>query len=313
MSKSRNERPAPPAARRLLNEEGVEMGRMDGKVVLVTGVARGQGRAHAVRLAEEGADIVGVDLLEDFETNAYAMATQADLDETAQLVEKLDRRIVVRKADVRDRGALRTAVSEAVTELDGRLDAVIANAGICPLGRPAEDAQAFLDAVSVDFSGVVNTVDAALPFLVDGGSVVCTGSVAGLLPGKTDNPAQGPGGMGYSLAKRNVATFVNDLAVVLAPRGIRANALHPTNCNTDMLNSDIMYRQFRPDVENPTREDALVAFPAMNAIPVGYVEPDDIAAMALFLVSDESRYVTGMQMRVDAGAYVKNRPQQPTF
>jgi SDR family mycofactocin-dependent oxidoreductase len=289
------------------------MGRVDGKVVLVTGVARGQGRAHAVRLAEEGADIVGVDFLEDFATNEYPMATQADLDETVRLVEKLDRRIVVRKADVRDRGPLQKAVAEAVAELGGRLDGVIANAGICPLGRPAEDSQAFLDAMSVDFNGVVNAVDVALPFLADGGSVICIGSVAGLLPGKTDNPAQGPGGLGYSLAKRSVAAFVNDLALVLAPRGIRANAIHPTNCNTDMLNSDIMYRQFRPDVENPTREDALLAFPAMNAMPIGFVEPSDIAAMALFLISDESRYVTGMQMRVDAGSYVKNRPQQPTF
>jgi SDR family mycofactocin-dependent oxidoreductase len=289
------------------------MGRVEGKVVLVTGVARGQGRAHALRLAEEGADIVGVDILEDIATNDYAMATQADLDETVQLVEKLDRRIAVRKADVRDRGTLRAAVSEAVAELGGRLDAVIAQAGICPLGRPAGDGQAFIDALSVDFNGVVNAVDVALPFLVDGGSIVCTGSVAGLIPGATDNPVLGPGGIGYSLAKRSVAAFVHDLSLVLAPRSIRVNAIHPTNCNTDMLNSDVMYRQFRPDLENPTRDDALVAFPAMNAMPVGFVEPSDIAATALFLISDDARYVTGMQMRVDAGAYVKNRPQQPTF
>ncbi len=287
------------------------MGRVDGKVVLITGVARGQGRAHALRLAEEGADIVGVDVLEDFATNDYAMSTQADLDETVRLVEKLDRRIVVRKADVRDLQSLKTAVDGAVAELGGRLDAVIAQAGICPLAN--SDAQAFLDAVTVDFNGVVNAVDAALPHLVDGGSVIATGSVAGLITGATDNPKTGAGGLGYSFAKRSVAAFVNDLAIALAPRMIRANAIHPTNCNTNMLNSDIMYRQFRPDLENPTREDALVAFPAMNAMPVGYVEPEDIAAMGLFLVSDESRYVTGMQMRVDAGAYIRNRPQQPAF
>jgi SDR family mycofactocin-dependent oxidoreductase len=287
------------------------VGRVDGKVVLITGAARGQGRAHALRLAEEGADIVGIDVLEDLPTNDYAMATQADLDETVRLVEKLDRRIVVRKADVRDRQSLRTAVDEAVAELGGRLHAVIAQAGICPLAN--SDAQAFLDAVTVDLNGVINAVDAALPHLVAGGSVVATGSVAGLIAGATDNPKTGAGGLGYSFAKRSVAAFVNDLAIALAPRMIRANAIHPTNCNTNMLNSDIMYRQFRPDLENPTREDALVAFPAMNAMPIGFVEPEDIAAMGLFLVSDDSRYVTGMQMRVDAGAYVRNRPQQPAF
>ncbi|HVW41792.1 MAG TPA: mycofactocin-coupled SDR family oxidoreductase [Amycolatopsis sp.] len=287
------------------------MGRVDGKVVLITGAARGQGRAHALRLAEEGADIVGVDICENIATNDYAMATRSDLDETAALIEKLGRRIVVRQADVRDRVQLQDAVKSAVGEVGGRLDAVVAQAGICPLGT--SDAQAFVDAVSVDFNGVVNAVDAALPFLADGGSIVATGSVAGLMAGATDNPATGAGGLGYSFAKRSVASFVNDLAVVLAPRQIRANAIHPTNCNTSMLNSDIMYRQFRPDLENPTRDDALLAFPAMNAMPVGFVEPGDIAAAALFLVSDESRYVTGMQLRVDAGAYVKHRPQQPTF
>jgi SDR family mycofactocin-dependent oxidoreductase len=289
------------------------MGRVEGKVVLVTGVARGQGRAHALRLAEEGADIVGIDILEDFETNDYPLATQDDLVETVRLVEALDRRIVVRKADVRDRGTLQQAVTEAVAEVGGRLDAVIAQAGICPLGREPGDVRAFMDAVAVDLNGVINTVDVALPFLVDGGSIIATGSVAGLLPGKTDNPANGPGGTGYSFAKRTVAAFVHDLSWVMAPRMIRVNAIHPTNCNTDMLNSDVMYRQFRPDLAAPTREDAIGAFPAMNAFPVPYVEPEDVAAMGVFLVSDESRYVTGMQMRVDAGAYVKSRPGQPQF
>ncbi|MCW2717961.1 mycofactocin-coupled SDR family oxidoreductase [Pseudonocardia sp.] len=287
------------------------MGRVEGKTVLITGAARGQGRAHAIRLAEEGADIIAVDLCEDIPTNSYPMARRADLDETVQQVEKLDRRIVALQADVRDRVGLRAAVEQGVTELGGTLHGVVAQAGICPLGT--QDAQAFLDAVSVDFNGVVNAVDAALPYLADGGSVIATGSLAGLIAGATDNPSNGFGGLGYSFAKRSVASFVNDLAIVLAPRSIRVNAVHPTNCNTDMLNSEVMYRQFRPDLENPTREDALPAFPAMNAMPVPYVEPEDIAAMILFLVSDESKYVTGMQMRVDAGGYVKLRPQQPTF
>ena len=286
------------------------MGRVQDKVVFITGAARGQGRAHALRLAEEGADIIAVDLCSDIASNDYPLATPEDLSETVSQVEKLDRRIVARQADVRDPAALRTAVAEGVAEL-GRLDAVVAQAGICPLG--SADPQAFLDAVTVDFNGVVHAVDAALPHLPDGGSVVATGSLAALIAGATDNPTTGFGGLGYSFAKRTVASFVNDLAVVLAPRRIRANAVHPTNVNTNMLNSDIMYRQFRPDLENPTRDDALLAFPAMNAMPVGFVEPEDIAAAVLFLVSDESRFVTGMQLRVDAGGYVKLRPQQPTF
>jgi SDR family mycofactocin-dependent oxidoreductase len=287
------------------------MGRVQDKVVFITGVARGQGRAHALRLAGEGADIIGVDLCADIATNDYALSSRADLEETVRQVEKLDRRMYAAVADVREPSQLADAVTSGVAEL-GRLDAIVAQAGICPLGDP--DPQAFMDAVMVDFNGVANAVNAGLPHLNDGGSVVATGSLAALIAGATDNPATGPGGLGYSLAKRFVASFVNDLAIALAPRKIRANAVHPTNCNTNMLNSEIMYRQFRPDLENPTREDALPAFPAMTAMPgVGYVEPEDIADAVLFLVSDESRYVTGVQLRIDAGGYVRLRPQQPQF
>ncbi|MFD3307251.1 mycofactocin-coupled SDR family oxidoreductase [Streptomyces sp. NPDC058694] len=287
------------------------MGRVQDKVVFITGAARGQGRAQAIRLAAEGADIIAVDLCEDIATNGYPLATADDLDETVRQVEKLGRRVVARKADVRDPAALKTTVAEGVAEL-GRLDAVVAQAGICPLG-PQQTAQAFLDAITVDFNGVVHAVDAALSHLPDGASIVATGSIAGLIPSTTDNPANGPGGLGYSFAKRQVAAFVHDLATVLAPRRIRVNALHPTNVNTDMLNSDLMYRSFRPDLENPSREDALPSFPATTGFGIPYVEPEDIADTVLFLVSDESRYVTGMQMRVDAAGYVKRRPQLPTF
>jgi SDR family mycofactocin-dependent oxidoreductase len=287
------------------------MGRVQDKVVFITGAARGQGRAHALRLAAEGADIIAVDICADIATNQYSLSSREDLDETVREVEKLDRRIHASVADVRDPAPLTAAVADGVAEL-GQLDAIVAQAGICPLVTP--DPQAFLDAVMVDFNGVVNAVNAGLPHLLDGGAVVATGSLAALIPGATDNPANGPGGLGYSLAKRFVASFINDLAIALAPRGIRANAVHPTNCNTNMLNSEVMFRQFRPDLEHPTREDALAAFPAMTLFPgVGYVEPEDIANAVLYLVSDESRYVTGVQHRIDAGGYVKLRPQQPTF
>ena len=287
------------------------MGRVQDKAVFITGAARGQGRAQAVRLASEGADIVAVDLCADIATNGYPLATEADLEETVRQVEKLGRRIVARRADVRDPAALKAAVAEGVAEL-GRLDAVVAQAGICPLG-PEQSVQAFLDAVTVDFNGVVHAVDAALPHLPDGASIVATGSIAGLIPATVDNPANGPGGLGYSFAKRQVAAFVHDLATVMLSRRIRVNAVHPTNVNTDMLNSDVMYRSFRPDLESPTREDALPGFPATTGFGVPFVEPENIADMVLFLVSDESKYVTGMQMRVDAGGYVKRRPQLPAF
>jgi SDR family mycofactocin-dependent oxidoreductase len=275
-------------------------GRVAGTVAFVTGAARGQGRSHALRLAEEGADIIALDLCEDIESNHYALATEADLAETAQLVEKLDRRVVTVKADVRERAQVFAAVAQGVAEL-GRLDIVVANAGICPLGADVPP-QGFLDAISVDLVGVINAVEAAFPHLSAGASIVCTGSVAGLLSGGTDNPQNGPGGAGYAHAKRGVARFVHDLALQLAPHSIRVNAVHPTNVNTDMLQSTPMYKIFRPDLENPTREDAELAFPAMQPMPIGYVEPRDISNAVLFLASEEARYVTGLQLKVDAGA-----------
>lgn len=286
------------------------MGRMQDKVVFITGIGRGQGRSHALRLASEGASIIGVDLCEDIATNSYPMSTAEDLKETVRLIEATGQKIVAGQADVRDLASI-TAVLEAGVQEFGRLDGIVANAGICPLGTP--NAQAFLDALNVDFIGVVNTVQAGLPHLEDGGSIVATGSVAGLIPGATDNPDLGPGGLGYSWAKRAVASFVNDLAIVTAPQKIRVNAVHPANTNTMLLHNERMYKIFRPDIESPTREDAELGFPAFQAMPVPYLEPSDISDTVLYLLSDDSKYVTGMQMRVDAGGYVKLRPQQPTF
>jgi SDR family mycofactocin-dependent oxidoreductase len=286
------------------------MGRLDGKVVLITGAARGQGRAQAVRVAAEGGHVIAVDICADIASNSYPLASRADLSETASLVEKLGGRAVTRVADVRDRAALAAAVDDGVAEL-GRLDGVVAQAGICPLGTT--EPRAFVDAIAVDFGGVFNTVDVALPHLGRGASVVATGSLAALIPGTLDNAAKGSGGLGYSWAKRADASLVHDLAVVLAPQGIRANAVHPTNVNTDLMHNDVMYKTFRPDLAAPTLEDALSAFPVMTATGDPYIEPEDVADMVIFLLSDESKYVTGMQMRVDAGGFVKLRPQPPAF
>ena len=282
------------------------MNRVAGKVVLITGAARGQGRSHAVHLADEGADIIAFDLCEDIASNEYPLATEADLAETGRLVEKAGRRVVTAKVDVRDRAALRRELDAAVATL-GRLDVVVANAGIAPLGNDVP-VEGFVDAFDVDFVGVINTIHSALPHLDAGASIIATGSVAGLVPqtGLNGQQAlQGPGGDGYGLAKRMLWTYTNSLALTLGPKSIRVNAIHPTNCNTDMLQSPPMFRTFRPDLENPTAEDAKVTFPFMQAMPTPWVEPEDISHAVVFLSSDESRFVTGQQLRVDAGAGLK--------
>ncbi|AHK31125.1 2-deoxy-D-gluconate 3-dehydrogenase [Rhodococcus opacus PD630] len=282
------------------------MNRVAGKVVLITGAARGQGRSHAVHLADEGADIIAFDLCEDIASNEYPLATEADLEETGRLVEKAGRRVVTAKVDVRDRAALQRELDAAVATL-GRLDVVVANAGIAPLGSDVP-VEGFVDAFDVDFVGVINTIHSALPHLDAGASIIATGSVAGLVPqtGLNGQQAlQGPGGDGYGLAKKMLWTYTNSLALTLGPKSIRVNAIHPTNCNTDMLQSPPMFRTFRPDLENPTAEDAKVTFPFMQAMPTPWVEPEDISHAVVFLSSDESRFVTGQQLRVDAGAGLK--------
>ena len=282
------------------------MGRVAGKVALVSGAARGQGRSHARMLAAEGADIIAVDLCEDIETNSYPLARPEDLDETARLVEKEGQRAYMAIADVRDRVGLAAAIDAGVGEF-GRLDIVVANAGIAPLtaGLPM---QAWIDAVDVDLIGVMNLVHASIPHLDAGASIIATGSLAAYLAsmqGRSMGDVDAPGGGGYAFAKQVVAHYVNDLSLQLAPRFIRVNAVHPTNVNTDMLHNIDMYRQFRPDLADPTREDAELTFPVLNAMPIAYVEPEDISEAVVYFASDASRYVTGQQLKIDAGGYVK--------
>jgi SDR family mycofactocin-dependent oxidoreductase len=281
------------------------MGRVQGKVAFVTGAGRGQGRSHAVRLAEEGADIIAVDICHDFETVKYAMASSEDLQETASLVEKLDRRVVAVQADVRDAGQLRAALERGIGEL-GKVDIVVTAAGIAPL-RGEPPLQAWSDVVDTNLIGTINAIQAALPYLSEGASIIATGSAAALMNHAiVETPGSDPGGTGYQFTKRALSDYIHELALNLAPLGIRANVVHPTNVNTPMLQSDPMYRSFRRDLENPTREDAEMAFPAMQAMKIPYVEPVDISNAVLFLASDEARYVTGIQLRVDAGGYLKS-------
>jgi SDR family mycofactocin-dependent oxidoreductase len=280
------------------------MGRVQDKVAFITGAARGQGRSHAVRLAEEGADIIAVDLCQDIASIKYPLADPDDLKETVRLVEDLDRRIVAVRADVRERTQLQEALESGLAEL-GRVDIVVAQAGIAAMkGEPP--LQAWTDVIDTNLLGTINAIQVALPHLDEGASVIATGSTAAyvnalpMMELGTD-----PGGIGYMVAKKMLAQYMHELARNLAPRKIRANVVHPTNVATDMLFSEPMYQSFRPDLEHPTRQDAELAFGVQQGMPIPYVEPIDISNAVLFLASDESRYVTGMQLRVDAGGYLK--------
>lgn len=282
------------------------MQRLSGKVAVVTGAARGQGRSHAVHLADEGADIIALDICAEIETNHYPLATRDELDETVKLVEKSGRRVISAVVDVRDRMSLKRAIDDAVAELGG-LHVVVANAGICPLGNQVPS-RGFIDAFDVDFVGVANTVGASFDHLQPGASIIVTGSIAGLVPQKdlaTGGGPQGPGGAGYGLAKKMLVEYTKGLALTLAPERIRINTIHPSNVNTGMLHNLPMYRTFRPDLPEPSREDAEIVFPLLQAMPVPWIEPEDVSHLVVYLASDESRYVTGQQLFVDAGAGLK--------
>jgi SDR family mycofactocin-dependent oxidoreductase len=283
------------------------MGRVAGKVVLITGAARGQGRNHAVRLAAEGADIVAVDLCADIATVPYPMATPLDLRDTVKAVEALDRRCLGVQADVRNPLAMADAVRQTIAEF-GRLDVVVANAAVSALGM--ETNQAWVDTVDTNLVGLINTIHAAYPHLKPGASIIAIGSLVALRPRRAYDEA-GPGSAAYKYAKLAVAQYIHELATALAPELIRANVIHPTNVESPMLLNDATYRQFRRDLDSPTREDAQQHFPIVHAMPIPYVDQDDISHAVVYLASDESRYLTGNQLRVDAAGYLKVNPFRP--
>ncbi len=277
------------------------MGRVEGKVAFITGAARGQGRSHAIRLAQEGADIIAIDALEDQPNIPYPGATPEDLVETVRQVEALDRRIIAEKADVRSFEQLKAVVDRGVAEL-GRLDIVSANAGIGvqPAFAQDIDEEVWSDMLNVNLSGVWRTVKAAIPHIKaggNGGSVILTSSAAGLQA--YQNAAA------YVSAKHGVVGLMRTLALELAPDLIRVNSIHPTQVDTDMIMNEASFRLFRPDLENPTREDFAPASQTMNALPIPWVESIDISNALLFLASDEARYITGVALPVDAGAVIK--------
>jgi SDR family mycofactocin-dependent oxidoreductase len=284
-------------------------GRLEGKVAFITGAARGQGRAHAIAMAREGADIIAVDICRDIPSNPYPLATPDDLSETERSVKETGRRVVARIADVRERNELRDAVEAGMADL-GKIDIVLANAGILPMAMGRKhDAMSFVDASDVDLLGVMNTVAVTIPHLPNGASVIITGSTAGMIRGTTDNPNMGPGGRGYGWSKRVLIEYVEEMSMALAERMIRVNAIHPTNCNTNLLQNDGMYSMFRPDLtaegKQAIRDDAEPLFTIFQAMPIPFIEPEDMANLGVFLASDESRYITGQQIRVDAGSLLK--------
>jgi (+)-trans-carveol dehydrogenase len=277
------------------------MGRIEGKVAFITGAARGQGRSHAVRLAEEGADIIAIDVLEKIPGAPYEPATEEDLAETVRQVEALGRRIIATKADVRDFGGLKSALDEGVTRL-GRLDIVCANAGITTqmdlVEHLTEDM--WLDMMDVNLNGVWRTCKAAIPHLRAGGrggSIILTSSAAGLKPFAHVGH--------YVSAKHGLVGLMRTLATELGSESIRVNSVHPTNVDTAMIHTDRLYRRFRPDLENPTREDMAEAAVHLHMLPIPWVDPVDISNTVLFLASDEARYITGVALPVDAGLSAK--------
>lgn len=276
------------------------MGKLEGKVAFITGAARGQGRSHAVRLASEGARVIGIDLCEQISSVEYPMATDSDLAETERLVRDAGSEILTIKADVRDRAALEQAVKSGVGEF-GRLDIVLANAGIMPItGELAFTPESFTDSVDVLLTGVFNTLDATVPILLEqnqGGSIVITGSTAALKGQTAELSTLSRGFIGYTAAKHGAVGVMRCYARALGASNIRVNMVHPCGVQSPMVVNEAFGRWFE--------EHESVAGEMSNVLPVGTIEPADVSAAILWLCSDEARYVTGINLPVDAGYTIK--------
>ena len=276
-------------------------GRVEGKVAFITGAARGQGRSHAVRLAQEGADIIAVDICRQLDSVEFPLSTPEDLAETADLVKGHDRRIYTAEVDVRDYDALKAAVDAGVEQL-GRLDIIVANAGIGNGGVTLDKTSEadWTDMMDVNLGGVWKTVKAGVPHILAGGrggSIILISSVGGL--------KAFPHAGHYVAAKHGVVGLMRAFAVELGQHNIRVNSVHPTNVNTPMFMNDVSMRLFRPDLENPGPDDMAVVAQMMHVMPIGWVEAVDISNAVLFLASDEARYITGVTLPIDAGCCLK--------
>jgi SDR family mycofactocin-dependent oxidoreductase len=270
-------------------------GRVEGKVAFITGAGRGQGRSHAIRLAEEGADIIAIDVPRPYDTLPYALATTEDLAETVSLVEALGRRIVAAEADVRDLDAMRTSLSQAVLQL-GRLDIVCANAAICTMQAWSDvDSHIWQDTIDTNLTGVWNTLCISIPHLIANGrgSMIATSSTGGIKA----QPFLGP----YAASKHGIVGICRSLANELAIENIRVNTVHPTGVFTPMMQAMVDTGTLGDLIsKNPGTEGIF-----QNALPVAAVEPRDVSEAVLFLASDESRYITGLELTVDAGYTIR--------
>lgn len=272
------------------------VGKLDGKVALITGGARGQGRSHAVRLAEEGADIVAIDICAQIASHQVAMATREDLDETVRAVEALDRRIIAQIADVRDQGALDKVVDRTLTDF-GRIDIVCANAGISGVGKTWELGEVeWQDMIDVNLTGVWHTLKAVVPSMIEasnGGSIVITSSFCGTRG--LENLAH------YTATKHGVIGLMRTLANEVGRYNIRVNCVLPGNIATPLTLNDSLFGWFVPGKEKPTRADVEPILHGMTSLNVGFLEPRDISNAVFWLSSDEARYVTGVCLSVDGG------------
>lgn len=290
-----------PLPGRLRAEEIKVAGRVEGKVAFITGAARGQGRSHALRLAEEGADIIAIDVCADIATVPYGLGTSEDLQTTVEQVKAIGRRVVATQADVRDYAAVQRAVDTGVAEL-GRLDIVSANAGIASYGVLEKmDSRVWQDVIDINLTGVWHTAKASIPHLrsAGGGSITLTSSTAGL---------KGFENVGhYAAAKHGVVGLMRSLALELARDGIRVNTIHPTSVDTGMIQNDATHELFTPGLEpeQRTQEVLSASFQATNLIAVPWIDAVDISHALVWLSSDEARYVTGVTLPVDAGLLTK--------
>jgi SDR family mycofactocin-dependent oxidoreductase len=274
---------------------------LDGKVALITGAARGQGRAHALRLAEEGTDIIALDICAQLDSVEYPMSTPDDLKQTEILIEAAGARAFTAIADVRDRTAMAAGIDAGIAAL-GRLDFVIANAGIMPIfGERAQEMAAWHDCLDILLTGVLNTIELTYPRLVEqgvGGSIVITSSVAGLQPTMRTEQNHTLGMLGYSAAKAALVNLGRNYASFLAYHRIRVNTVHPTGVNTPMGHNAMLEHYFATANEEDLRT-------IVNAVPVNEIEPEDVANLVAWLCSDEARFFTGNPVRIDAGASLR--------
>ncbi|MEE6165091.1 MULTISPECIES: mycofactocin-coupled SDR family oxidoreductase [unclassified Mycolicibacterium] len=277
------------------------MGQLDGQVAFITGIARGQGRSHALTLAREGADIIGLDLCAKPSTTAYDGATQEDLQETIRLVKETGRQIVAEVADTRDYEQV-DAVFKRGIEQFGRVDIVLPNAGICSGAKTWEiTPDAWREMVEINLNGVFHTVKAAIPTMIAagrGGSIVFTGSTEAIKGAENISS--------YVASKHGVTGLMTSLARELGQYNIRVNSVNPTCVDTHMINNDFVYGLFRPDLDKPTREDVIDTFAGTHILPVPWIQPQDVSNAILYLVTEPGRYITATPLVIDAGFIVKS-------